>query len=953
MSIDASLITMRQWMWRAFLRSALIPLILVETVLVGCYLVSNQSIREAQLGYLNSSAGESLAASAEQNAKIIENQLEHIAGTTSLLALLAMRALQGPSIADPEHLESTPQGARYSPVDRGGAASFYSGATPLESQDLTKVNRLASIDPFLKEVMNHDATIASLYFNSWDSYNRIYPWFRADEQYPHDMRIPDFNFYYLADAAHNPQRKTRWTDVYLDPAGHGWLISAMAPVYSGDFLEGVFGVDVTIAGVLAQFEKLKVPWDGYLVLVSRDATIMAMPEKAEHDFDFQELVQVQSQQKLSSDRFKPQNFNLSLRDDTRTLAGHLSSAEFGNTQVSLKGREHLIAWSAIDSTGWRLLAVVDKEVVMSATNTLASHYRNIGYLMIVGLVLFYLAYFTVLWIRSRRLSERLQQPIAEIGGMLSEIGQGRWRPARAFSRIQELDEMAGKVLSMGGQLATSEQDRKMAQRRLTLIMDYPSTGMWEYHLDDDCLTLHGGLCKRLGWPRQQVPREVFVERLEAQSARQLGKALDSLRAGTTHRIEVELRLLKPDGKNLWLLCQGCILDETIEASRIALGTLVDIDTLKLVEADLLERTREAQAANRAKSRFISSISHELRTPLNAIYGFGQLLEMQVQDAMARDHVQEILAASTHLTILVGDLLDLSSLQAEPQKVSLAPVQVAGLLEDCAEMMGPQAQAAGLTLRVLPLSADLWVLAEPRRLRQVMLNLLSNAIKYNRPQGKLVVGVEKLADVMRLYVEDGGLGIDPSLQGELFEPFQRLGKENTAIQGTGIGLTLCRELAVMMGGTMGLRSVPSEGSCFWIELPDAAQSTPFGSEADCCLFYAGQDAEVIEIMPSLLGIRAHFEHGSLDACLLWAREFGAPTILLLEFDEGEPSPVSLLGQIRRAARGEFMSLVVMGRQPRMLTSLKVELQGVLSKPVNREELGELVTALLEQETFNVH
>lgn len=953
MSKAVSRILLRQWMWRAFMRSALIPLILVETVLVGCYLLSNQAIRDAQLGYLDRSAIDSLAASAEQNALIIQNQLDHIGDTASLLARLTERALQGPALGAVENLSVSAQGARFSPVDRGGAASFYSSATPLDHQDLDKVNRLASLDPLFMEIKNHDPIIASLYFNSWDSYNRIYPWFRTDEQYPPDMRIPEFNFYYLADAAHNPERRTRWTDVYLDPAGHGWMMSAVAPVYTGDFLEGVVGIDVTIGGVLPQLEKLKVPWDGYLLLVGRDGTIMAMPEKAEHDFDLRELLHAPSQNKISSERFKPQNFNLGGRDDTRQLAEQLNTSSSGNTQLALKGRDHLIAWSAIGSTGWHLLAVVDKEMVMSATNALAEHYRDIGYLMIAGLVIFYLGYFSVLWIRSQKLSERLRKTIADISGMLSEIGRGHWQPQRAESQIQELDEIAGDVLTMGAQLATSDLHRRIAQRRLMQIMDYPTSGMWEYHTDDDCLSLRGGLCERLGWPGNQISREAFLERLDLPSARQFQKVLDSLRSGNTQRIELELRVCQADGHFLWVLCQGRMLDVSAETSRVALGTLVDIDMLKLAEADLKARTHQAQAANQAKSRFISSISHELRTPLNAIHGFGQLLHMQVHDAVAKDQVEEILGASSHLTNLVDDLLDWSSLQAETQNLSLVPVQVSSVLEECSEMMAAQAQAAGLKLHLCPVPQQLWVRSEPRRLRQVMLNLLSNAIKYNRPQGRLLVGAEALAGVVRLYVEDGGMGIEPQLQAALFEPFQRLGKENTSIQGTGIGLALCRELAGLMGGSMGLHSVPGEGSRFWIELLDVAQwECPEGT-TEPSVFYAGHDNDLVTQVPMLLAPQVHFEHGTLQACLTHACEHGAPQVLLLDCDEDEPQRLSLLDRVRRTAGAELMSLILIGSEPRKLALLGIEFQGVLAKPVSREELAQLLSALLEQEPTNVH
>ena len=147
------------------------------------------------------------------------------------------------------------------------------------------------------------------------------------------------------------------------------------------------------------------------------------------------------------------------------------------------------------------------------------------------------------------------------------------------------------------------------------------------------------------------------------------------------------------------------------------------------------------------------------------------------------------------------------------RVQMRVLEVNGLMRECAEMVRSQAKAAGLDLELQSTNPTLSVLADARRLRQILLNLLSNAIKYNRPHGRLFVGAELHNGRVRVFVEDGGAGISPALQGALFEPFQRLGQENTAIQGAGIGLALCRELATLMNGSMGLVSETGVGSRF--------------------------------------------------------------------------------------------------------------------------------------------
>ena len=250
----------------------------------------------------------------------------------------------------------------------------------------------------------------------------------------------------------------------------------------------------------------------------------------------------------------------------------------------------------------------------------------------------------------------------------------------------------------------------------------------------------------------------------------------------------------------------------------------NIDALKRVEEELRAATLQAQAASEAKGRLLSGISHELRTPLNAILGFAQLMRMDCDDesqSEAAEYLDEILLASRHLNQLLGEILEWSSLQNEPAQLELQAVDVYDLMRECAELVSLEVQQRGLHLQLQLPDEPLQVLAEPRRLRQVLLNLLSNAMKYNVPNGHISLRTETSPGHVRLLVEDTGLGIEPAQQAQVFEPFQRLGRENSMIQGTGIGLSLCLEFARLMNGQLGLHSEPGVGSRFWIELPRLA------------------------------------------------------------------------------------------------------------------------------------
>jgi signal transduction histidine kinase len=236
--------------------------------------------------------------------------------------------------------------------------------------------------------------------------------------------------------------------------------------------------------------------------------------------------------------------------------------------------------------------------------------------------------------------------------------------------------------------------------------------------------------------------------------------------------------------------------------------------------DIASRAREdAEQANRYKSEFISRMSHELRTPLNAVVGFAQLLELDELSEDQRDSVDHILKGGQHLLKLINEVLDIARIEAGDIAMSPEPVLVRDSLTEVVGLMRSLAEQRGIRIELSPDGCDDYVLADGHRLQQVLLNLLSNAVKYNRSHGTVTISCEPSgATRMKIKVADTGLGLSTEQRRQIFTPFARLGAENSDIEGTGIGLSLSRQLAEAMGGSLDLESVVGEGSVFWIELP---------------------------------------------------------------------------------------------------------------------------------------
>lgn len=254
-----------------------------------------------------------------------------------------------------------------------------------------------------------------------------------------------------------------------------------------------------------------------------------------------------------------------------------------------------------------------------------------------------------------------------------------------------------------------------------------------------------------------------------------------------------------------------------------LGIGRDITEERRIQSDLSSAKEQAEAANRAKSQFLSRMSHELRTPLNAIIGFSELLRSDTDDPLTplqQEFIGHIVNGGSHLLKLINEVLDLSRIETGRLEMKIETVHLPDLLEECLDMTKPLAASRGIHLEgISPASRE--VLADPLRLKQVLLNFLSNAVKYNREGGTVSVSCSAApGERVHIAVSDTGAGIPEDRQAEVFQPFQRLGAERTAVEGTGIGLTICKRLIEAMNGRIGFKSRPNQGTTFWIELPGA-------------------------------------------------------------------------------------------------------------------------------------
>jgi PAS domain S-box-containing protein len=316
------------------------------------------------------------------------------------------------------------------------------------------------------------------------------------------------------------------------------------------------------------------------------------------------------------------------------------------------------------------------------------------------------------------------------------------------------------------------------------------------------------------------------------------RAGDARVLSTGRQIEMEEELTLGDAAHWYLSVKFPLRDSAGELYAVC-GISSEITELKRAQQELSQR-EEAERATRAKTEFLSRVSHELRTPLNAILGFGQLLEVEPLSARQHASVEQIMKGGRHLTELVDELLEISRIESGEFKVSLGPVDVATGVQDILHLLQPLAAERNVSIVDRVPDGCPWAQADEQRTKQVLLNLLSNAIKYNRAGGGVDVHVTEV-DGSRLAVRitDTGRGIAPEHLERLFSPFDRLGAEQSGIEGTGLGLALSKLMVEAMHGRLTVESMVDVGSTFVLELPIASPAGAAEPSAGKALSAAGR------------------------------------------------------------------------------------------------------------------
>ncbi|MCX6267385.1 MAG: CHASE domain-containing protein [Bacteroidetes bacterium] len=396
-----------------------------------------------------------------------------------------------------------------------------------------------------------------------------------------------------------------------------------------------------------------------------------------------------------------------------------------------------------------------------------------------------------------------------------------------FNTYYRAQQIAGKLAS----------EVKISEERFGVLLNSTAEGIFGIDLQGKCTFANAAGIQLLGYENaaQLVGKDIHLQIHHS-------KADGTIISQENCRIHLSFRQnekMHVDDEVFWRADGTCFqveywsyplfLNGEIQGSVV---TFFDITERKKAEKQILQARNEAEKANRAKTAFLSRMSHELRTPLNSILGFAQLMEMSELKEAHKKWVKQILNSGSHLLGLINEVLDISGVESGQVSIIPVPVNVGLAIEEMLDIVHPAAVTSNQTLSLVDSPANqLFVMADKRRLKQVLLNLADNAIKYNSTGGTVTIETETIksetqgAPLIRISISDTGMGIAEVDIPKLFQPFERMGAEKSGTEGTGLGLVVVKKLMHAMDGNVGVASNPGQGSTFWIELPATGNHKP--------------------------------------------------------------------------------------------------------------------------------
>lgn len=845
---------------------------------------------------IKSQASFFLSRMTHEKAMRCESIFERIAVSSSSLALHTSVTMDMADLPDlppfrkPDMLTRPPGSRLYSNAPTDPVMVLYWGEESVHPDIISRLNAMALMDPLLKNIIENNPEAVACFITSEKAITRYYPNFSSiiRKLGADAYEIRDSDWYTAVRPKNNPERRTKWSDVYQDPAGRGLMTTALTPIYNArEQFIGVTGVDVTLVNIidkiLANTRETSVTGtrDMFSFITDDTGRIVAFPGEYLSMFGFEDIAK---ENQIGYNALLDIRLSDSRNPDVQQLwTTGKKRTDPDQQRILIDNKQFLISSVTMPSTGWRLGVAVPESNLLETIQTTRSALRSmvntmvfkfgsfallVMVLSIAGFMILSLKYFirpldmltqAAVSVKEGDLSR--QVPIErndEIGilastfnNMVSELEKLHIKDkTHAFQLQQKVRErtleLEEKTRQQDKTLALLQQEiteRKQVEARLSKseekyrdIFNNSVQGIFQSSHDNRILNANPSMARILGYDSIEqflstithLAKQVYVNPDDRKQFIEQLKKQDFVSG-------FETRLRKKDGSRVWVsICGRAIRDDQGNLLYIQ-GSFEDISERKHAQEMIKQAKKMAEDASRAKSEFLTIMSHEIRTPLNAIIGMTRLTLTTRLEEQQKEYLDAVLISSDHLLSLLNNILDFSKIEAGKFVLENQAFDIESLLHDMMTMFSFQARKKQLDITYFTSDIPRYVRGDMHRLRQILVNLVGNAIKFTQ-SGSITINVDadprleekKDTENVKLIfsIQDTGVGIPSDKLSEVFNDFTQLNDVNvTDSGGTGLGLTITRQLIHLMDGDIWVESESGSGSTFYftIRLKTATQN----------------------------------------------------------------------------------------------------------------------------------
>jgi two-component system sensor histidine kinase/response regulator len=725
-----------------------------------------------------------------------------------------------------EKLVLFPKNGMFSNSPQERVSALYWGGSSINKDVIQEHNILSHMDPFLDQIQKAEKNITAAWFITKLGSTRYSPNDYVVQYLPElfDLRIKENDpAYSLAVPEYNLDRKTVWGQVYEDMAGNGLVVSTVSPVYtnSGEF-KAAMGIDITLVQLNKEILNFKnfIPEKhlkkfktiGFAFLIDKTGSSISLPETK------LKLLGITDQRSKTYNLLETQNL------DFQKIVKKMVKGNNQVETVSLEGKPHIISYSPLQSTGWSLGVIFPREeLLISVQNTREEINSTVKEMTKQIIIVILLSLIISILLVGYFLERTLNRPLTQLTDAAKKLNFDNLKDFKFNTDLSERNEL--KILqeafnSMIAKLLKAKNSLTESEKKYRSIFESALDGIFQSSPDGDLIMANSAFAEIVGY---DSPEEVVVSITNFQE--QLyeniedSELLKRILKKDGYITGFETRFKKKNGNSIPISANVHVVkDEFGEPTHIS-GIIQDITEKKENENHKIAK-EVAESANQAKSEFLANMSHEIRTPMNAIIGLSHLTLKTDLTRQQRDYLAKISGSSQSLLGIINDILDFSKIEAGKLSMEKAAFDLDEVLRHLSDLIVVRAESKETEIIVsCPQNITRNLIGDSLRLGQILLNLAGNSIKFTEG-GEIIISITEEENdtdsvVLKFSIKDTGIGMNEVQTGKLFQPFSQADASTTRkFGGTGLGLTISKQLVTMMGGEIDVTSEPGVGSDFF-------------------------------------------------------------------------------------------------------------------------------------------